>query len=99
MEMNEDRAKKPRFIGVLKDFAKVDWKRRDFSQTATKRACVLECGGKQSATPLSNGVGFRKRKCPFDVVWCFKSGVTATPLQDRSALGAVRGKLMHIFWI
>jgi nifR3 family TIM-barrel protein len=42
---------------------------------------VLDCGGKQSATPLSNEAGFAETECLAN----FKSGVTATALQDAVA--------------
>ena len=49
---------------------------------------VLECGGKWSATPLSNGVHLPKRIRHFKVIWSSKSGVIPTrigTLQDASA--------------
>ena len=55
------RGEKCVFIRKLENFGTADWKRREFRHTTPMRACVLECGGKRSATPLSNGAGFRKR--------------------------------------
>jgi hypothetical protein len=56
--------KKTRIIGKCEDFSDGDWKRREFRQTSSTHACVLECSGNPECfrgTPLSNGAGFRKR--------------------------------------
>jgi hypothetical protein len=92
--------KKRVFIGKLEYFGDGDWKRREFRQTTSTHAWSWSA----VATPNAFG-GHRFRTalvlenetCLFGIKCCSKSGVTATTLQDHSAIRAVYGEPIHIF--